>query len=73
MTTPSGATRTTPCPSCTTPKPCRHYLCGTCWAALPNPARRALNRRDGKAYSRLHELHNRLDTGVPLAEIHITP
>lgn len=63
--------RTTPCPSCTPLKPCRHYLCATCWDALPDATQRALNRRDGKAFGRLRELHAHLAAGVPLAEIHI--
>ena len=48
------------------------YLCRACWFALPDAARRLLNRRDDRAYARLRQLHTQLDQGVPLAEIRIT-
>lgn len=64
---------TTPCPACGTPKPCRHYLCAPCWDQLPDPTRRALNRRDGKALTRLRQLHHHIDRGRPLANLEITP
>jgi len=62
-----------PCHNCRTPRPPRMYLCATCWSALPNTARRALNRRDKTAFLRLRELHQQLDAGVPLADIQVTP
>lgn len=65
---------TTPCPSCKTGrKGPGKYLCLNCWTTLTNTARRALNRRDSKAFARLRELHRQLDAGVPLAEIKVTP
>lgn len=64
---------TTPCHGCGNPRPPRTYLCRNCWALLPAPARRALNRRDKTAFLRLRELHKQLDAGVPLTEIQVTP
>ncbi|BBA98289.1 hypothetical protein RVR_4422 [Actinacidiphila reveromycinica] len=69
---PRGAYTATPCRACRTPKPARWYLCGGCWAALPAPARRALNRRDGHALARLRELHAHIDSEQPLNELEIT-
>ena len=63
----------TPCHSCRNPRPPRMYLCRNCWHLLPAPARRALNRRDSKAFARLRELHKQLDAGVTLTEIRVTP
>lgn len=60
-----------PCRTCQTPRPPRMPLCGNCWASLPAPARRALNRRDNHA--RLRELHRQLDAGVALADVQVTP
>ncbi|MEC3995053.1 hypothetical protein VSR01_16530 [Actinacidiphila sp. DG2A-62] len=71
--TPAGAYTATPCPSCRTPKPVRHYLCPACWRQLPAAARDALDRRDGQAFARLRELRASLAAGVPLADISITP
>jgi len=48
------------------------YLCITCWFALPDVTRRALNRRDRQAMARLQELYGQITNGVPLAEIRIT-
>jgi hypothetical protein len=70
---PRGAYTATPCRSCRTPKPSNWYLCGACWNALPAPARRALNKRDGKAVPRLRELHAHIDSEQPLEELEITP
>ncbi|MFF3096749.1 MULTISPECIES: hypothetical protein [Streptomyces] len=72
-TLPPGAYTATPCRSCQTPKPSRWYLCGPCWRALPLAARRALDKRDGKALARLRQLHAHIDSGRPLAELEITP
>ncbi|MGW6391142.1 hypothetical protein ACWFR1_11695 [Streptomyces sp. NPDC055103] len=66
---PRGAYTATACRSCRTPKPSRWYLCGACWAALPEPARRALNRRDGQALARLRA---HIDSEQPLEELEIT-
>lgn len=49
------------------------YLCLGCWNKLTAAARRALNRRDSKAFARLRELHQQLDASVPHSEIRITP
>ncbi|MFD3844769.1 hypothetical protein ACFWVB_02615 [Streptomyces microflavus] len=68
---PRGAYTASPCRACRTPKPVRWYLCGTCWAALPEAARRALNKRDGKALARLRALHAHIDSGRPLNELEI--
>lgn len=70
---PRTTVTTTPCRSCKTPKTSRIYLCANCWNALTNATRRALNRRDSKAFARLRELHQQIDSGVPLAEIQVTP
>lgn len=63
----------TPCPSCRHPKGPGKYLCLDCWSALPMPARRALTGRDSRAFARLRELHRQITSGVPLAEIGVTP
>lgn len=64
---------TTRCPACPTgTKGPGKYLCRACWFALTDAARRALNRRDSNAYTRLRSLHRQLDRGVPLVEIRIT-
>jgi hypothetical protein len=64
----------TPCPAChTRPRRPRQYLCGTCWAALPPAARRALTSRGPAAITRLQQLHDQLADGVPLTEIQVTP
>lgn len=47
------------------------YLCITCWFALSDVTRRALNRRDKQAMARLQELYGQITNGVPLAEIRI--
>ncbi|WP_284576680.1 hypothetical protein [Streptomyces sp. 2P-4] len=70
---PKGAFTASPCRACRTPKPVRWYLCGPCWDALPAAARRALNKRDGKAFIRLRELHAHVDSEQPLEELEITP
>lgn len=69
---PHGAYTATPCRSCRSPKPSRCYLCGACWAALPEPTRRALNKRDGRALARLGALHAHIDNEQPLNELEIT-
>jgi hypothetical protein len=63
----------TPCPFCRKPKARGKYLCWDCWDALPQPARRALSRRDTQAVPRLRELHAQIAAGVPLAEIRVAP
>ncbi|MFJ3545412.1 hypothetical protein ACIPQH_24990 [Streptomyces rubiginosohelvolus] len=72
-TLPPGAYTATPCRACRTPKPSGLYLCNLCWRALPAAARRALEKRDGRAFARLRELHAHIDSGRPLAELEITP
>ncbi|MFG2372589.1 hypothetical protein ACGFY9_14060 [Streptomyces sp. NPDC048504] len=47
------------------------YLCITCWYALSDVTRRALNRRDSLAFGRLRQLHRQIADGVLLAEIRI--
>ncbi|MFD6935286.1 hypothetical protein ACFWAP_03890 [Streptomyces goshikiensis] len=69
---PRGAYTASPCRACRHPKPVRWYLCGGCWAALPEKARRALNRRDGQALARLRQLHAHIDSEQPLEELEIT-
>lgn len=64
---------TVPCRVCRTPRPRRMYLCRDCWFELPELARRALNRRDSRAFARLRELHKQIDAGVPLTGIRISP
>ncbi|WP_086019962.1 hypothetical protein [Wenjunlia vitaminophila] len=62
-----------PCPAChTRPRRPGQYLCGPCWGSLPAPTRRALTRRDGRAYARLRALHVALEAGTPLVDIRIT-
>jgi predicted RNA-binding protein YlxR (DUF448 family) len=64
----------TRCPACPTGMKGRgKYLCLDCWNALSALARRALNRRDSKAFARVRELHRQLDASVPLDEIQVTP
>lgn len=60
------------CPACRAQRRPGQYLCPTCWATLPAPARRVLSRRDSRALARLRELHNQLEQGVPLGEITIS-
>lgn len=62
----------TPCRACRAPKPLGFYLCATCWVQLPPSARRALNRRDSRAFHRVRELHHHIDSGRPLADLEIT-
>lgn len=69
----SASMANSPCRACRTPKPPRKYLCPACWNSLPAPTRHALNRRDSHATTRLRELHQQIDAGVPLAEIRVTP
>lgn len=65
-------TNARPCPSCGVPRNGRHYLCHTCWFALPKAARGPLLRRDAQAGQRLRELYRQIQDGVPLPEIRIT-
>jgi hypothetical protein len=60
------------CPACGAPKGERHYLCRTCWFALPRSARGPLLRRDEHAAARLRELYGQILDDVPLSEIVIT-
>lgn len=62
-----------PCRVCRASKPARWYLCRDCWTQVPDPARRALNRRDDRALARLRELHAHIDNGLPLTQVEITP
>lgn len=62
-----------PCRSCRAPTPAHLYLCRDCWAQLPARARRALTRRDSRAFARLRELHAQLDSGRALTDIEVTP
>lgn len=64
---------TTKCPACQGPKPARMYLDRGCWFTLQPAARRALNRHDAKAATRLGELYRQIQDDVPLHEIAITP
>lgn len=64
-------TRCPACPSGT--KGPGKYLCFDCWDALSGPARRSLSRRDSKAMARIQELYAQLGTGLPLADITVTP
>lgn len=61
------------CRACRGPKTLGQYLCRTCWFTVPAPARRALNRRDTKAMARFRALLHHIDSGLPLAELEITP
>jgi hypothetical protein len=63
----------TRCPGCPSGmKGPGKYLCLGCWSTLSMATRRALNRRDSRAFARLRQLHTQLDAGVPLADIRIT-
>lgn len=53
------------CPGCPGTRRSGHYLCPTCWTALPRPARHALSRRDKHARARLRQLLDQLTAGVP--------
>jgi hypothetical protein len=70
---PRPGARTSPCRSCRSPKPPRWYLCAACWSLIPERARRALNRRDGRALARLRELHAHIDRELPLADLEVSP
>jgi transposase-like protein len=60
------------CPRCGRAKNRRHYLCSTCWAALSDSARTALNKRDSMAYTRLRELLEQIHGQVPPHQISIS-
>ncbi|MGH3382671.1 MAG: hypothetical protein ACRDP6_48880 [Actinoallomurus sp.] len=60
------------CPACQGPKPARLYLCRGCWFTLQPRARAALNRRDDLAVTRLRELYDQIQRGIPLREVVIT-
>jgi len=49
-----------------------HYLCRTCWYALPDETRRRLGLHDDQARDRLFQLFAALRRAVPLAEIQVT-
>ncbi|MEH0547308.1 hypothetical protein QA802_30745 [Streptomyces sp. B21-105] len=61
------------CPACAQPRTAGHYLCRSCWFALPAPARAALSRRDRHALTRLRQLIDQLGKGQPPAAIEVTP
>ncbi|NUS29793.1 MAG: hypothetical protein HOV92_37020 [Streptomyces sp.] len=61
------------CPRCSLPRQAGHYLCGTCWNALPARTRTSLYRRDRLALTRLKELLEQITEGVPLQEIEVAP
>ncbi|MGA5506850.1 hypothetical protein [Streptomyces umbrinus] len=62
-----------PCLKCREPRRPGQYLCRADWYRLPSHTRQLLNRRDSKALARLRELHDQLTSGIPLAEIEVTP
>lgn len=73
-TTRQETTMATRCPSCTNrTKGPGKYLCLNCWSSLSLVTRRALNRRDDRAMTRLQELHRQLAAGVSLAEMTVSP
>lgn len=61
------------CVACDQPRRAGHYMCGSCWRALPAAARAALNKKDNLALERLRELLDQLRDGRTLAEIQVTP
>ncbi|MDX5570815.1 hypothetical protein PYK79_56410 [Streptomyces sp. ID05-04B] len=61
------------CLACDHPREAGHYLCRTCWRALPARARASLTRRDRLALPRLRELIDQLRDGTPLDKIEVTP
>lgn len=60
------------CPGCPGRREPRHYLCPTCWRALPNETRGRLGRRDGRALQRLRQLHSALADRTPLGVIRVS-
>ncbi len=68
-----GGAAMTCCPSCKRSRNPGMYLCLDCWLTLPGGTRRALKRKDDRALVRLRELYRSVETGVPLAEIRVTP
>ncbi|MFD5251312.1 hypothetical protein ACFWM5_00515 [Streptomyces bobili] len=60
------------CLACDQPREAGHYLCRSCWPALPGPARIRLCRRDRLALARLRQLVDQLHDDTPLNQIEIT-
>lgn len=48
------------------------YLCVACWFRIPEASRRRLYRKDGYAFTRVRQLYDALDRGVPHEDIRIT-
>ncbi|MFC8723691.1 hypothetical protein [Streptomyces bacillaris] len=71
--TPRARPATAYCRACRGRKTPGHYLCETCWFTVPAPARRALTLRDAQAVDRLRALLNHINSGLPLADLEITP
>ncbi|MFM9595722.1 hypothetical protein ACKI1J_24320 [Streptomyces scabiei] len=64
--------RTVQCPGCPGRRNRSHYLCSSCWHALPASTRGRLARRDARAFQRLRELHRALAADTPLAIIRVS-
>jgi hypothetical protein len=66
--------RTAKCRACQGIRHTSHYLCRTCWGALPRLTRAVLGQQNHpQAFARLRELHRQLDARVPLPDIRIAP
>ncbi|WP_314411410.1 hypothetical protein [Streptomyces sp. DSM 40484] len=61
------------CLACPCPRNTGQYTCRTCWTLLSHTTRSRLNRRDSKAFARLRELESKIRSGIPLAEIEVSP
>lgn len=66
---------TVKCPGCPGRRNRSHYLCSSCWRALPADTRgrlARLARRDARAFQRLRELHRALAADTPVASIRVS-
>jgi hypothetical protein len=66
------STPTLPCPGCPGRRKHGHYLCNSCWRALPSTTRGRLALRDARASLRLRELHKALAANTPIAIIRVS-
>jgi len=62
----------TNCPGCREKRCLQgHYLCTTCWRALPRETQRRLYLHDPDARNRLFQLYSALRRGTPLEKIEV--
>lgn len=64
--------RTVKCPGCPGQRNRSHYLCNSCWRALPASTRGRLSLHDARAFQRLRELHMALADNTPIAIVRVS-